>query len=146
MEQVKDVPAYIREIYKKNPFIEDFLKVRIDEIHNGSAVVSMYIEPDKHFNHRGIIHGGVLEALADCTLGVTGASVSAVVSTLQFSMNFIANCRGAGRVYASCKIRHHGRTTMVMEVEVTDENQRLLATVLTTMFINGHFEEIPEKW
>lgn len=147
MELVKDVPAYIREIYTHNPlFISDYFNISIDEIHCGGATISMEIDPEVHFNHRGIIHGGVLEALADSTLGVTGASVGAVVSTLNFSMNFISNVKEACRISASAEIRHHGRTTMVIETEVKGPDGKLLATILTTMFINSRYEEIPAKW
>lgn len=145
VEQVKDVPAYIRKMYERNCFMNNF-GVHIDEITCGSAVVSVEVDPLKHFNHRGICHGGVFTALADSVLGVTGASVGAVVATLNFSMNFIRNVHNAGRIYVRSNIRHHGRTTMVIGCEMYDSDNRLLATVLTTMFIVGRFEEIPAKW
>ena len=87
MEQVKDVPAYIRQMYTDNNFMTQF-GVHIGEIKCGSAEVSIDVDPAKHFNHRDICHGGVMLALADSVLGVTGASVGAVVATLNFSMNF----------------------------------------------------------
>lgn len=145
MEQVSDVPAYIRKMYGYNSFMTQF-GVSIDEIKCGSAVVSINVDPLKHFNHRGICHGGVLTALSDSVLGVTGASVGAAVATLNFSMNFIRNVHSAGRIYVKSNIRHHGRTTMVIEAEMYDEEDSLLATILTTMFIVGRFEEIPAKW
>ena len=40
VEQVKDVPAYIREMYKNNCFMNQF-GVEIGEITCGSAVVSI---------------------------------------------------------------------------------------------------------
>lgn len=145
VEQVKDVPAYIREMYRYNSFMNQF-GVEIGEITCGSAVVSIKLDPMKHFNHRGICHGGVLTALADSVLGVTGASVGASVATLNFSMNFIKNVHSEERIFVKSTIRHHGRTTMVIEADMRDENNHLMATVLTTMFIVGRFEEIPEKW
>ncbi len=145
MEQVSDVPAYIRKMYGYNSFMTQF-GVSIDEIKCGSAVVSINVDPLKHFNHRGVCHGGVLTALSDSVLGVTGASVGAAVATLNFSMNFIRNVHSAGRIYVKSNIRHHGRTTMVIEAEMYDEEDSLLATILTTMFIVGRFEEIPAKW
>lgn len=144
-EQVKDVPAYIRDMYSRNCFMNNF-GVRIDEITCGGAVVSIEIDPEKHFNHRGICHGGVFTALADSVLGVTGASVGAVVATLSFSMNFIRNVHGSGRVYVRSKIKHHGRTTMVIDSEMYDDDKRIMATILTTMYIVGRFEEIPAQW
>ncbi len=145
MEQVKDVPAYIRKMYGYNSFMTGF-GVSIDDIRCGSAVVSIDIDPLKHFNHRGICHGGVLTALADSVLGVTGASAGAAVATLNFSMNFIRNVHKAGRIYVKSNIRHHGRTTMVIEAEMYDDEDTLMATILATMFVVGRFEEIPEKW
>lgn len=145
IEQVKDVPAYIKEMYRYNSFMTGF-GICIDEIHCGGAVVSIKLDPMKHFNHRGICHGGVLTALADSVLGVTGASVGAAVATLNFSMNFIRNVHVAERIFVKSSIRHHGRTTMVIEAEMYDEDNSLMATILTTMFIVGRFKEIPEKW
>ncbi|MBQ8417481.1 MAG: PaaI family thioesterase [Phascolarctobacterium sp.] len=145
VEQVKDVPAYIREMYRYNSFMNQF-GVEIGEITCGGAVVSIKLDPMKHFNHRGICHGGVLTALADSVLGVTGASVGAAVATLNFSMNFIKNVHSEERIFVKSSIRHHGRTTMVIEAEMHDEKNNLMATILTTMFIVGRFEEIPEKW
>ncbi len=145
IEQVQDVPAYIKEMYKHNSFMTNF-GICIDEIFCGGAVVSIELDPSKHFNHRGICHGGVFTALADSVLGVTGASVGAAVATLNFSMNFIKNVHGAERIFVKSSIRHHGRTTMVIEAEMFDEKKSLMATILTTMFIVGRFKEIPEKW
>ena len=53
VEQVKDVPAYIRKMYGFNSFMNTF-GVHIDEITCGGAVVSINIDPQKHFNHRGM--------------------------------------------------------------------------------------------
>ena len=80
-----DVPARIREIYKHNCFMSDFFHIC------GGAQVSLHIEHDKHANHRNVTHGGVLTALADSVLGVTGASVGEAVVTVNFSMDFISN-------------------------------------------------------
>lgn len=145
MEQVKDVPGYIREMYRNNAFMTNF-GIEIGPIRNGGAQVGLYIDPAKHFNHRGICHGGVLSALADSVLGVTGASVGCAVATLSFSMSFERNVRKAGWVYVRSNIRHCGRTTMVIEAEMRDEENTLMANILTTMFIVSRFEEIPAKW
>ncbi len=145
-EQVQDVPAHIREIYSHNAFMVN-MGVDIDEITCGGAVVSTAINPQKHFNHRGIVHGGLLVALADSVLGVTGASVGAKVVTLSFNMNFIRNVHSDNRrIYVRSWIRHHGHTTMVIEAKMYDDKDELMGTVLTTMYIVGRFEEIPEKW
>lgn len=146
MAYTKDVPTFIRETYKKNAFMADFFNIKIDEIHCGGATVSVKIVPEKHMNHRGVVHGGVLTALADSVLGVTGASVGASVVTLNFSMNFIKNIHVGGTARVQSEVKHHGKTTMVIAAEMYNEENELMATILTTMFIVGHFDEIPSKW
>ena len=145
VEQVKDVPAYIRKMYGFNSFMNNF-GVHIDEITCGGAVVSIDIDPQKHFNHRGICHGGVFTALADSVLGVTGASVGAAVATLNFSMNFIKGVHEPTTLTVRSHIKHSGHSTMVIEAEMTDSKKNLIGTILTTMFVVDRFKEIPSKW
>lgn len=145
MEQVKDVPSYIRKMYENNNFMVNF-GVEIGEIQNGSAEVSLNLDPAKHFNHNGVCHGGALLALADSVLGVTGASVGCRVATLSYNMNFIRNVNTATRVTVRGRIVHSGRTTMVIQSEMRDEKGTLMAEIATTMFVMGHYEEIPAKW
>lgn len=145
VELVKDVPAYIRSMYTENHFMNTF-GVHIDEIKCGHVVVSIKLDPAKHFNHRDICHGGVMLALADSVLGVTGASVGAAVATLNFSMNFIKGVHEPTTLYVHSSIKHHGHSTMVIEAELTDSDKYLIGTILTTMFIVDRFKEIPAKW
>ena len=141
-----DVPARIREIYTHNCFMADFFHIHIDEIHCGGAQVSLHIEHDKHANHRNVVHGGALTALADSVLGVTGASVGEAVVTVSFSMNFISNVSFDGTVRMISKIKHHGRTTMVILGEMYDEHDKLLATMMASMMNVDKIEGIPRKW
>ena len=141
-----DIPARIREIYKHNCFMSDFFHVNIDEIHCGSAQVSLHVEHDKHSNHRDVVHGGALTALADSVLGVTGASVGETAVPVSFSMNFINNASFDGAVRMISHIRHHGKTTMVIEGEMYDGSNRLLATMLASMMNVDKIEGIPRTW
>lgn len=145
VEQVKDVPAYIRQMYTDNHFMTQF-GVHIGEIKCGSAEVSIDVDPAKHFNHRDICHGGVMLALADSVMGVTGASVGAVVATLNFSMNFIKGVHEPTTLTVRSHIKHSGHSTMVIEAEMTDSKKNLIGTILTTMFVVDRFKEIPAKW
>ena len=145
VEQVKDVPAFIRSMYAENNFMNTF-GVHIDKIECGHVVVSIRLDPAKHFNHRNICHGGVMLALADSVLGVTGASVGAAVATLNFSMDFIRGVHEPTTLFVHSSIKHHGRSTMVIEAEMTDSEKHLIGTIMTTMFIVDRFEEIPAQW
>jgi len=41
---------------------------------------------------------------------------------------------------------HKGRSSVVCKVEIFNEAKELMVEVTGTMFIVGHFDEIPEKW
>lgn len=145
MNTVTDVAAHIKQIWSSSAFM-NLLKVEIDEIHCGGATVKMPIDFDIHTNHWLGVHGGALAALADTVMGITGASVGEVVQTLSFNINFISNLPGTGTAIVKSQVKHHGQTTMVIMAEMTDEQNNLLAAITTTMFIVGHFNEIPREW
>lgn len=145
MNTVTDVAAHIKQIWSSSAFM-NLLKIEIDEIHCGGATVKMPIDFDIHTNHWLGVHGGALAALADAVMGITGASVGEVVQTLSFNINFISNLPGTGTAIVKSQVKHHGQTTMVIMAEMTDEQNNLLADITTTMFIAGHFNEIPREW
>lgn len=145
MNTVTDVAAHIKQIWSSSAFM-NLLKIEIDEIHCGGATVKMPIDFDIHTNHWLGVHGGALAALADAVMGITGASVGEVVQTLSFNINFISNLPGTGTAIVKSQVKHHGQTTMVIAAEMTDEQGKLLAAITTTMFIAGHFNEIPREW
>ena len=145
MNTVTDVAAHIKQIWSSSAFM-NLLKIEIDEIHCGGATVKMPIDFDIHTNHWLGVHGGALAALADAVMGITGASVGEVVQTLSFNINFISNLPGKGTAIVKSQVKHHGQTTMVIMAEMTDEQNNLLSAITTTMFIAGHFNEIPREW
>ena len=145
MNTVTDVAAHIKQIWSSSAFM-NLLKIEIDEIHCGGATVKMPIDFDIHTNHWLGVHGGALAALADAVMGITGASVGEVVQTLSVNINFISNLPGTGTAIVKSQVKHHGQTTMVIMAEMTDEQNKLLAAITTTMFIAGHFNEIPREW
>ena len=142
----KDVAARVRELYSQYCFMMDFFHIIIYEFHCGSCQVSLRIEHDKHSNHRNVVHGGVLTALADAVLGVTGASVGEKVITVSFSMNFIRNIEFGDTAHVISQIKSYKPESMVIEAEMYDSENRLMATLFAHMFNVGRFEGIPAKW
>ena len=141
-----DIPARIREICKHSCFISDCFHIHIDEVFCGGAQVSLHIENDRYLDHCNEVQGGVLTALADFVLRVTGASVGEAVMTTSFSMNFISNVSMDGTVRMVSNIKHHGRSTMVIAGEMYDSRNRLLATTMATMVNADKIEGIPRTW
>lgn len=88
----------------------------------------------------GILHGGALMALADSLGGAValinlpeGATGTATVSS---ATNFLRAIRG-GSVHACARPLHRGRTTIVVDTELRDDDGRLVARVTQTQAVLG---------
>jgi 1,4-dihydroxy-2-naphthoyl-CoA hydrolase len=86
----------------------------------------------------GILHGGALMGLADCTGGLCafynlpeGATATA---TIESKTNFFRPV-SSGHVDARSRVLHQGRTTIVVETDVLDPNDRLVARVTQTQAV-----------
>ncbi len=92
----------------------------------------MKIQPF-HLNIHGILHGGYMLLLADCCAGLTACTDGRAYVTQSQNFNFIHSAVG-GHVYAAGTVIHRGRTVVVVQVKVTDENGRLLGVGSFDMF------------
>jgi uncharacterized protein (TIGR00369 family) len=88
----------------------------------------------------GVLHGGALMALADATGAYAaflnlpeGASGTA---TIESKTNFFAAVR-SGSVHARSRPLHRGRTTIVVETDLFDDENRHVARVTQTQAILG---------
>lgn len=86
----------------------------------------------------GIVHGGAIAALAETV--TSWATMQAVRADGMLAMgqaNDTSFLRpiSKGFVHAVARRKHHGRTTWVWEVEVTDDDERLCALVRMTIAI-----------
>jgi uncharacterized protein (TIGR00369 family) len=86
----------------------------------------------------GTLHGGAIMSLAD-TVGGLAAFVnlpdgSTGTTTVSSSTQFTRGLR-QGRATATARPLHRGRTTVVVETDVRDEADRLLARVTQTQAV-----------
>ena len=86
----------------------------------------------------GILHGGALMALADCTGGLCaflnlpeGATATA---TIESKTNFFRPV-SSGHVEAVSRVLHKGRTTIVVETNLSDADGKHVARVTQTQAI-----------
>jgi len=85
----------------------------------------------------GVLHGGYLMALADsaaATLAFLDLPEGAATSTIEAKTNFVAAVR-EGTVTARAELVHKGRTTIVVQTDVTDESGRLVSRTLQTQAV-----------
>ncbi len=86
----------------------------------------------------GVLHGGALMALAD-SLGAAVALINlpegaAGTATISSATNFLRAVRG-GAVHACARPLHRGRTTIVVDTELRDDDGRLVARVTQTQAV-----------
>ncbi|HET8812120.1 MAG TPA: PaaI family thioesterase [Gaiella sp.] len=85
----------------------------------------------------GVLHGGYLMALADsaaATLAFLTLPTGATTSTIEAKTNFLAAVR-EGSVTACAELVHKGRTTVVVQTDVTDDGGRLVSRTLQTQAV-----------
>jgi 1,4-dihydroxy-2-naphthoyl-CoA hydrolase len=85
----------------------------------------------------GVLHGGYLMALADsaaATLAFLNLPAGATTSTIEAKTNFLAAVR-EGTVTARAELVHKGRTTIVVQTDVTDDVGRLASRTLQTQAV-----------
>lgn len=86
----------------------------------------------------GLLHGGVVMALADSAGGTCAflnlPDGAAGTSTIESKTNFFAGVRD-GTVTATGKPLHVGRTTIVVETDVFTEQGRRVAKVIQTQAV-----------
>jgi uncharacterized protein (TIGR00369 family) len=118
---------------------------RFLEVSAERAVAELSFRPDLA-QLTGLFHGGVIVSLADET--ATACSLATVMPdgtwepekfplTIQLNANLIRNT-GAGRLIAEAIPVHRGRTSMVMQTTVRDEQGRLMAVVTATLLVLNH--------
>jgi uncharacterized protein (TIGR00369 family) len=93
---------------------------------------------DELCTSNGLLHGGVLMALADSAGGACAAAnlpkEAIGTSTIESKTNFLGAVR-SGTVRATARPLHVGGTTIVVETEMRDERDRLVAKVTQTQVV-----------
>lgn len=109
----------------------------------GAATVE-FEATEQHANPMGTLHGGVLCDIADAAMGIAYACTleeGETFTTLEMKINFLkpvwkARLKAAGRVVKK------GRTIGLVECDVTDENQQLVARANSTcMTLRGEMAQ-----
>ena len=120
------------EYVKNNPFME-YTNMKIEKISPECSEISMKITHGVT-NLMGMVHGGMLYALADVVTGLTARADGKKYVTQSAHVNFIRNV-SEGTVHAKGILVR--RTITIVRSEVTDEKGNLLADVTVDMFCLG---------
>ena len=104
----------------------------------GAAVIEMTPTEDMA-NTMGMVHGGVISALADSAMGRSLRTIKpGVVRSMSFDLklSFISAAKVGETLRATGRVVHAGRRTAVTECRVEGSGGRLVATASGTFAIS----------
>jgi uncharacterized protein (TIGR00369 family) len=111
----------------------------------GRVVLEMRVR-ERHKQVHGVVHGGVLAALADTAGGMAtymACRRGTRVATVELKINYLDAVEG-GRVLAEARVIRLGRHLAVVDCDLRDDEGRLVAKALLTFFV-GPFRKKTNK-
>jgi len=109
------------------------LGFELDAVEAGRAVLRLDVRRH-HRQLHGVVHGGILAAMADTAAAIASYTVlpkGATLATVELSINYLEPVPG-GRVKAEGRVLRVGRNFVVAECEIRIEDGPLAAKALLT--------------
>jgi uncharacterized protein (TIGR00369 family) len=111
----------------------ELLGFDVESVHDGRAVFLLEVKPI-HKQIHGVVHGGILAALADTTAAIaayTAVPRGVELATLELKINYLEPVLG-GRVKADARVLRAGRNFIVTECDIFNQSGSLAAKALLT--------------
>src|SRR5271166_5538696 len=131
-KEEKRVTEMVRLRMKESKSSE-LLGFDVESVQDGRAIFRL----DVHARHKqihGVVHGGILAALADTTAAIaayTAVPRGVELATLELKINYLEPVPG-GTVKADARVLRAGRNFVVTECEIFNESGSLAAKALLT--------------
>ena len=143
-EEEKAATELVRQRMKESKSTE-LLGFDVESVHDGRAIFRLDVRPN-HKQIHGVVHGGIIAALADTTGAIAAYTVvprGIELATLELKINYLEPVPG-GRVKAEARVLRSGRNFIVTECEIFNESGSLAAKALMTLSaVTG--QTIPKK-
>jgi uncharacterized protein (TIGR00369 family) len=117
----------------------------VQHAERGKVTMRMPVN-SRHKQVHGVVHGGVLAALADTAGGLAtymACPVGTRVATVEMKINFLEAVE-AGHITAEAEVVRLGRHIAVADCDLRDDAGRLVAKALMTFFV-GPFRKNRKK-
>jgi uncharacterized protein (TIGR00369 family) len=118
--------------------VNEFFGFGLLPCEGGSASVSFRPER-RHTQEYGVVHGGILSALADTAAVYTVRPTlepSAKMTSIEFKINFLAAAHpGRGDVVADAKLIRKGKSVAVVQVDVHQSDIHVATRLFTYIII-----------
>jgi len=126
------VTELVRQRMKESRSTE-LLGFDVESVHNGRAIFRLDVMPS-HKQVHGVVHGGILAALADTTAAIaayTAIPRGVELATVELSINYLEPVPG-GRIKADARVLRAGRNFIVTECEIFNQDGSMAAKALLT--------------
>jgi acyl-CoA thioesterase len=129
-----DLARVVERLRHSNPV--NHFGFQLAKAERGRAVFRMPVREIHKQVHR-VVHGGVVATLADTAGGFASflaAPPGSRVATIEMKINFM-EAVADGEIKADARVLRIGRTTSVVDCDVTDQDGRLVAKALMTFSV-----------
>jgi len=130
--QEKQATEMVRRRMRESKSSE-LLGFDVESVQEGRAIFRLDVRP-RHKQIHGVVHGGILAALADTAAAIAAYTViprGVEIATLELKINYMEPVPG-GRVKADARVLRKGRNFIVTESEIFNEDGSLAAKSLLT--------------
>jgi len=118
----------------------------LDKAEAGHVILEMPVD-ERHKQIHGVVHGGVIAALADTAGGLATYMACARgtrVATIEMKINYL-EAVSSGTVRAEARVVRLGTHIAVVDCDVRDETRRLVGKALMTFFVSALDEKRTRK-
>ena len=119
---------------EKNGFM-NYNHIEMETVEQDYAVFRLQVRPENR-NVYGMVHGGAIYTLADNATGSAAHTVGRNYVTQSGTLHFLRNQR-EGIIRAQARVRHRGRSTVLVAVDVVGDDGTLLASGEFSFFCIG---------
>ena len=110
----------------------------LDKAEAGHVILEMPVD-ERHKQIHGVVHGGVIAALADTAGGLAtymACPRGTRVATIEMKINYL-EAVSSGTVRAEARVVRLGTHIAVVDCDVRDETRRLAGKALMTFFVSA---------
>src|SRR5262249_49073025 len=135
--KIRDFVAVANRTLRENP-ATSLLGFEAVSVTRGRAVLRLDVQ-ERHRQLHGVVHGGILAALADTASAIavyTTVPPGTAIATVELKINYL-EAVPAGRVKAIGRVLRKGRNFAVAECELWDGRGELAAKALLTFGAAG---------
>lgn len=124
-----------QEFFKKDLFAEQ-TGVELLEVRKGYSKARLVIT-ENHLNAGRRTQGGAIFTLADLALAAAANSHGALAFSLSSNITFLRASGPGDTLYAEARERYIGRTTGYYQIDITNQDGKLIATFESSVFRKG---------